>query len=101
MKPKPLASLNHFTFPVVRITVNLLSVLPFGETPLGKSLMYRCRGVATARGEVEFRVRCPSMQLVEVLPAVNATLNATSGACLLTGYVLMRRRRIKLHRRFM
>ena len=41
------------------------------------------------------------MSLVEVLPAVNATLNATSGACLLTGYVFMRRRQIQLHRRFM
>src|SRR5262245_29255691 len=41
------------------------------------------------------------MSLVDVLPAVNASLNATSGACLLTGYVFMRRRRIALHRRFM
>ena len=41
------------------------------------------------------------MSLVEVLPAVNASLNATSGACLLTGYVFMRRRQIWLHRRFM
>ena len=41
------------------------------------------------------------MTLVEVLPAVNASLNATCGVCLLTGYVFMRRRRIQLHRRFM
>jgi len=39
--------------------------------------------------------------LVDVLPAVNASLNASCGACLLTGYVFMRRRRIRLHRRFM
>ena len=37
----------------------------------------------------------------EALPTVNASLNATCGACLLTGYVFMRRRRIQLHRRFM
>src|SRR5262245_13361910 len=41
------------------------------------------------------------MSLVEVLPAVNASLNATCGACLLTGFILMKRRRIQLHRRFM
>ena len=41
------------------------------------------------------------MTLVEVLPAVNASLNATSGACLFTGYVFMKRHQIQLHRRFM
>ncbi|MEK6372887.1 MAG: DUF420 domain-containing protein [Acidobacteriota bacterium] len=41
------------------------------------------------------------MTLVDVLPAVNASLNATCGACLMTGYVFMRRRQIQLHRRFM
>ena len=41
------------------------------------------------------------MSLVEVLPAVNASLNASSGLCLLTGYVFMKRRQIQLHRRFM
>jgi putative membrane protein len=35
------------------------------------------------------------------LPAVNATLNATSGILLLIGYVLIRARRIDLHRKFM
>ena len=35
------------------------------------------------------------------LPAVNATLNALSGVLLLTGYVLIRRRRIEQHRRVM
>ena len=41
------------------------------------------------------------MSLVEVLPAVNASLNATCGACLLIGYVFMKRHQIPLHRRFM
>jgi len=41
------------------------------------------------------------MTLVDILPPVNASLNATSGACLLTGYLFMRRRRIQMHRRFM
>ena len=35
------------------------------------------------------------------LPAVNATLNASSGILLLVGYVLMRARRIEQHRRCM
>jgi uncharacterized membrane protein YozB (DUF420 family) len=35
------------------------------------------------------------------LPAVNATLNAISGVLLFTGYLLIRARRIDLHRRFM
>jgi uncharacterized membrane protein YozB (DUF420 family) len=38
---------------------------------------------------------------VHVLPAVNATLNAISGTLLLAGYVLIRTRRIDLHRRCM
>ena len=35
------------------------------------------------------------------LPAVNATLNAVSGVLLMAGYLLMRARRIDLHRRVM
>jgi uncharacterized membrane protein YozB (DUF420 family) len=35
------------------------------------------------------------------LPAVNATLNAISGVLLVIGYLLIRARRIELHRRFM
>jgi putative membrane protein len=35
------------------------------------------------------------------LPAVNATLNALSGVLLVTGYVLIRLRRIEQHRRVM
>ena len=38
---------------------------------------------------------------VHDLPAVNATLNALSGLLLLTGYVLIRRRRIEQHRKVM
>src|SRR6266576_3200146 len=38
---------------------------------------------------------------VHVLPAVNATLNATSGVLLLIAYALIRARRIELHRRVM
>jgi putative membrane protein len=38
---------------------------------------------------------------VHDLPAVNATLNATSGVLLLIGYALIRARRVELHRRFM
>jgi uncharacterized membrane protein YozB (DUF420 family) len=36
-----------------------------------------------------------------LLPAVNATLNATSGLLLLTGYVLIKRRQITAHRNCM
>lgn len=36
-----------------------------------------------------------------MLPAINATLNATSGVLLLLGYIAMRRRRIDQHRRYM
>ena len=35
------------------------------------------------------------------LPAVNATLNATSGIFLLTGYILIKRRQINAHRNAM
>ena len=38
---------------------------------------------------------------VHVLPAVNATLNATSGVLLLIAYALIRKRRIESHRRVM
>ena len=38
---------------------------------------------------------------LDVLPALNATLNATSGTLLLIGYVLIRTRRIQAHRRCM
>jgi uncharacterized membrane protein YozB (DUF420 family) len=38
---------------------------------------------------------------VHDLPAVNATLNALSGALLLVGYILIRTRRIEEHRRVM
>ena len=38
---------------------------------------------------------------VHDLPAVNASLNALSGVLLLTGYTLMRLRRIELHRKVM
>ena len=38
---------------------------------------------------------------VHDLPAVNASLNATSGVLLLIGYVLIRTRRIELHRKVM
>jgi putative membrane protein len=38
------------------------------------------------------------MTLSEILPSVNATLNATSAAFLLTGFVAIRTRRIALHR---
>ena len=38
---------------------------------------------------------------IHTLPAVNATLNGISGVLLIAGYVLMRARRIELHRRVM
>jgi putative membrane protein len=38
---------------------------------------------------------------VQDLPAVNATLNAISAVLLFTGYLLIRRRRVTLHRRCM
>ena len=41
------------------------------------------------------------MNLVRILPAVNASLNALSGILLLTGYFFIRRKKITIHRRFM
>jgi len=38
---------------------------------------------------------------VHILPAVNATLNGTATVLLLTGYTLIRRKRIQAHRRVM
>jgi putative membrane protein len=38
---------------------------------------------------------------VHDLPAINASLNALSGVLLLTGYIMIRTRRIKQHRRCM
>jgi uncharacterized membrane protein YozB (DUF420 family) len=38
---------------------------------------------------------------VHDLPAINATLNAISGLLLFIGFLLIRSRRIELHRRFM
>ena len=38
---------------------------------------------------------------VHDLPAINASLNAISGVLLFAGYLLIRRRKIELHRRFM
>lgn len=41
------------------------------------------------------------MSLASFLPALNASLNALSGVFLLTGYLLIRRKKIVMHRRFM
>ena len=41
------------------------------------------------------------MTISAVLPAINATLNASSGVLLLIAYVLIRRHKIAQHRRFM
>src|SRR4051812_16844184 len=41
------------------------------------------------------------MPLAEILPGVNATLNATSAACLLLGFRAIKRGRRAVHRRFM
>jgi uncharacterized membrane protein YozB (DUF420 family) len=41
------------------------------------------------------------VDLVRVLPAINATLNAASGICLVIAYVLIKQRRIQPHKRFM
>jgi len=38
---------------------------------------------------------------IHILPTVNATLNATAAVLLLTGYSLIRRRRIQAHKRVM
>jgi putative membrane protein len=41
------------------------------------------------------------MNLVHVLPVVNASLNALSGLLLFAGFLFIRRRRIEIHKRFM
>ncbi len=41
------------------------------------------------------------MELVRILPAINASLNALSGVLLLIAFILIKRRRIDAHRRFM
>ena len=41
------------------------------------------------------------MTLAQALPAINATLNGTSGVLLLTAYILIKQKRIAQHRRFM
>ena len=41
------------------------------------------------------------MDLSHVLPAINATLNAITGVLLITAYILIKQKRIALHRRFM
>jgi len=41
------------------------------------------------------------MSLAAVLPAINATLNGTSGVLLLIAYVLIKQHKIAQHRRFM
>jgi uncharacterized membrane protein YozB (DUF420 family) len=38
---------------------------------------------------------------IHILPSVNATLNATAAVLLVTGYTLIRRRRIQAHKRVM
>ena len=38
---------------------------------------------------------------IHILPTVNATLNATAAVLLLTGYSLIRRKRVQAHRRVM
>ena len=41
------------------------------------------------------------MSVAHLLPAVNASLNALSGVFLLIGYVLIRQKKIQMHKRFM
>jgi len=41
------------------------------------------------------------MNLVAALPAINATLNAASGICLIIAYILIKQKRIQAHKRFM
>jgi len=41
------------------------------------------------------------MDLVSIMPAINASLNATCGVLLLTGFLLIKQRRIQAHRRVM
>ncbi|HXG57399.1 MAG TPA: DUF420 domain-containing protein [Thermoanaerobaculia bacterium] len=40
-------------------------------------------------------------ELLPIFPAINASLNAASGIFLLTAYLLIRRRKIEAHKRFM
>jgi putative membrane protein len=42
-----------------------------------------------------------ALPLSQALPAINATLNASSGVLITIAYVLIRRKNIRLHRRFM
>lgn len=42
-----------------------------------------------------------ALPLAQALPAINATLNASSGVLITIAYVLIRRKNIRLHRRFM
>src|SRR5205085_12073447 len=44
---------------------------------------------------------CYSRAPMQILPAINATLNGTSGVLLLIAYILIRRRKIEMHKRFM
>lgn len=46
-------------------------------------------------------LQCGALPLSQLLPAVNATLNASSGVLITIAYVLIRRHKIALHRRFM
>ncbi|HEY8181759.1 MAG TPA: DUF420 domain-containing protein [Thermoanaerobaculia bacterium] len=41
------------------------------------------------------------MTFAQVLPAINALLNATTGVLLLTAYALIKRKKIAMHKRFM
>ncbi len=41
------------------------------------------------------------MTFAQALPALNATLNATTGVLLMIAYVLIKKKKIVLHRRFM
>ena len=41
------------------------------------------------------------MSLLQIFPVINASLNALSGVLLLIAYVLIRRKRIQAHKRFM
>jgi len=41
------------------------------------------------------------MDLVKVLPAINASLNALSGICLIIAFVLIKLKKIQAHKRFM
>ena len=53
---------------------------------------------------IYFKTPVPLSQgtgFVKYLPAVNASLNALSGMCLVLGYVAIRRKRPQVHKRFM